>query len=280
MLLPTRKEKKILRGSTKLLDEDDEVLDSLVLKFRSGALVQRNMNDVPPVHIVTPPLDVPPVPPPIPQTSTSPPNVSCTPLHMNDGTSPPIVSSTPFHVNDVSGVLFSQLKSYFDEKFSDLKSHFDESLSQLKSTLIHEIRSTESRSCEFQDRDRNFTRNETFGDDYHDHEDRGEYYLTPPRVVEEEERNTHDVGGRPFRNKKRSLYMRTPYTRNMKFRRNHGLEFAPLREVSHSKNALFEEFMRKSYSGIPIECGIMSHNKEFFEGIIKDGAWFSSEVCI
>ena len=109
MLLPTRKEKKILRGSTKLLDEDDEVLDSLVLKFRSGALVQRNMNDVPPVHIVTPPLDVPPVPPPIPQTSTSPP-----PLHMNDGTSPPIVTSTPFHVNDVSGLLFRQLKNYFD----------------------------------------------------------------------------------------------------------------------------------------------------------------------
>ena len=48
----------------------------------------------------------------------------------------------------------------------------------------------------------------------------------------------------------------TPYTRNTKFHRNDGLEFVPLREVSHSKSALFEEFMRRSYSGILNKCGM------------------------
>ena len=89
-----------------------------------------------------------------------------------------------------------------------------------------------------------------------------EYYMTPsPTIVSDDdhllnednvlEEVTSKVDGRPFRKKKSSLFLQSPYTiprKSFKYLRNFGLRFEPLRAIPECKIASFDEFMRKPYN--------------------------------
>ena len=124
--------------------------------------------------------------------------------------------------------------------------------------------------------------NDDFNDLTAEADDR-EYYITPPQSEDHItlDENIILTGGEGRKRlAKPSAVLQHPYTdpcKRRKFRRNDGVQYDPLREVSETKLASFRQWLRdKKINTIP--CILGSRTKTFFKDIMAAGKWLLSEV--
>ena len=290
--MPTVEERNFECVSTAIVlnDNEDSVIDELVRKLSTGAKIQHDsvgLDDDGATHfsghrVVTP------IPSPesrggfeVPIRTRKSPRI---PTHR-------VPAMTPETAPNSVG-LDIHLKAHIDEKFIQMESHIKAfittKIGELHDKLDIMIARQDTR-CHCmpsgviaEDHVDSNNVNDDLNDLTTEADDR-EYYITPPQSEDHItlDENIILTGGEGRKRlAKPSAVLQHPYTdpcKRCKFRRNDGVQYDPLREVSETKLASFRQWLRdKKINTIP--CILGSCTKTFFKDIMAAGKWLLSEV--